>query len=380
MRVLHVINSLGASGGAEHGLVREITRFSNDMDQTVVRLFEKDQLDGVLLEAGIEVKWLGLSPESAGWMWPIGVLRLRRMIAEFHPDVVHTSLFMGNLVGQLAAISSGIPVVSTLTLSGDVSLLRQYQPGAHTRRAAILRRIASRAAHGPRVHFRAITEHVRTTSIDAMNIPDTRVVVVPRGLGPEVTPRASPDRARFGIPEGVPLLVNVGRQSAQKGHLHLLGAFQLVLEEHPEARLLIAGREGDATAAISQELARRDLVRSVGLLGYRDDVDVLLASGDVFVFTSMMEGLGTAVLEAMRARVPVVAFDIPPVREVTDDGRLAHLVRLGDEAALAECVLGVLGHEADSRTSAAAQTVAERFAVDVVARRVEELLRASSVR
>ena len=119
MRVLHVINSLGASGGAEHGLVREIGLLSDGFEHRVVRLFEKDQLGADLEALGIGVEPLGLNSSRAGWNWPLATERLVRVIRDFVPDVIHSSLFSANLVAQFAGKRASVPVLSTFTLSGD---------------------------------------------------------------------------------------------------------------------------------------------------------------------------------------------------------------------------------------------------------------------
>jgi glycosyltransferase involved in cell wall biosynthesis len=86
-----------------------------------------------------------------------------------------------------------------------------------------------------------------------------------------------------------------------------------------------------------------------------------------------MEGLGTAVLEAMASGVPVVAFDIPPVREATGEGRFAHLVAAGDIGALAGAVLDVLEDGRD--LGGEAETwVAANYSLEVVAARLHGLL------
>jgi hypothetical protein len=157
MRVLHVINTLGGSGGAENGLVREITRFDPDVDQLVLRLFARNDLESVVTDHGIEVAALGLDGSAASRNWPLGAKRVRTWIRRFAPDVVHTSLFSANLVGQIAARSVRAPVLSTFTQSGDVELVRSYQPGASSRAATALRSIADRAARSPLVRFRALT-------------------------------------------------------------------------------------------------------------------------------------------------------------------------------------------------------------------------------
>ncbi|HVR32612.1 MAG TPA: glycosyltransferase, partial [Acidimicrobiia bacterium] len=198
MRVLHVINSLAGSGGAEQGLVREITHFDPSVVSLVVRLFENDDLEARLTSRGIDVVWLGLRSSASAWSWPEAARRVRRLIRSFRPDIVHTSLFTGNLVGQLAAMGTGVPVLSTLTLTGDERLHRELQPGADTRRAAVLRHIAARIGRQSHIRYRAISEDAAETNCKSMGIDRARVTVITRGV-PMVS--VEPDRSRFGIPE-----------------------------------------------------------------------------------------------------------------------------------------------------------------------------------
>ena len=65
MKIFHIIDSLGGSGGAEQGLVREVTRFSSELDQHVIRLFAADALSPIVTAAGIGDRWLGLTSHSA---------------------------------------------------------------------------------------------------------------------------------------------------------------------------------------------------------------------------------------------------------------------------------------------------------------------------
>jgi len=366
-----VINSLGGSGGAEHGLVREVTRFSGDTEQRVVRLFEKDHLDDRLTSAGIEVIGLDLTGGRAGWNWPYAARRIGGIIKTYRPDVIHSSLFTSNLVAQMAARRAGTPVISTFTLSGDVELLRSYQPGAQSWRAATLRRLAARTARHPSIHFRALTHDALVTNCMLLGIPPSRATVIPRGVELDLLPTERKSHQDLGLPSSEFLLVNVGRQTAQKGHLSLLDAFEIV-RTHVDAHLAIVGREGDSTERLHAEIEVRGLDPHVTLVGYTRDVHQYMAHADVFVFTSFMEGLGTAVLEAMAMALPVVAYDIPPVREVTDHGRVAQLVELGDSQSFAQTVLEVLSGGVD--VSGQLEWVEQHFAIDSIAARVESLL------
>jgi glycosyltransferase involved in cell wall biosynthesis len=373
MRVLHVVDSLAGSGGAERGLVREITRFSPDVDQVVVRLFERDELEPQLTQAGIEVISLGLRAASASRVFPFAALKLAKVIRSVEPDVVHTSLFTGNLVGQMAARLTGTPVVSTFVLSGDLALLRATQPGAASRKASVMRWLASVTAQWSKPVFRALTEDARQTNSELLGIDPETVTVIPRGAPERISNSMS--RAELGLPEEVPLAVNVARLAAQKGQVFLLRAFAIAAERHPDVRLVIVGKGGDAEGDVRAEVVNLGLQDRVTLLGYTPHARHVLSHASVFVFTSLMEGLGTAVLEALAAGIPVVAFDIPPVREATDGGRAAHLVQQGNVAGIAEGIVDALKGRLDDRAAHGMEFISNRGDLESIAARLEALLR-----
>jgi glycosyltransferase involved in cell wall biosynthesis len=373
VRVLHVINSLGASGGAEHGMVREITELSSSTENLVVRLYEKGQLDTVLESSGISVIALGLHARRGGKNWLIAVRRLGQVIRGYKPDVIHSSLFAANLVSQIGGRLTGVPVLSTFTLSGDSKLLKRYQPGGGSVRASILRKIAGTVARHSNVRFRALTNDALITNCRLLGVDTARAQVIPRGVPVPEKNIAPKTRQELGLPTGVPLIVNVGRQSAQKGHVDLLRAFRFVLPDR-HSHLVIIGREGDASRIIRKTIEENQLEESVTLTGYTSDVVDYLRHGAVFAFTSHMEGLGTAMLEAMAVGLPIVAFDIPPVREITKDGAFATLVMPGDVDAFAAGLIGAIEGRGPS-VSDGMKWVRDNYSVPVVASRLEALLR-----
>ncbi len=375
MRVLHVIDSLAASGGAEQGLVREVTRFSPGTEQRVVTLYDRMELADKLAEREISVQTIGLQEGTGSRSWPRAVTAVRRIGRDFKPDVIQTSLFLGNIVGQLAGRSLRIPVVSNLVLSGDVESLRSYQPGASTRRAGLLRSIAGWAARSELVRFRALTGEVKMSNAALLGVDPSVVTVIPRGV-PHPPEASQQSRAELRLPEG-PLAVNVGRLAPQKGQSLLVEAFAEVVKQVPDAQLAIIGRDGEAGQQVSEAIERFGLDRSVTLVGHTSEVPDYLAAAHVFVFSSLMEGLGTAVLEAMAVGVPVVAFDIPPVREATAEGHLATLVPVGDVAGLAAALVEHLSRE--KRIDIEARDwVADHHDLDRIAGQVEALLAAAA--
>jgi glycosyltransferase involved in cell wall biosynthesis len=372
MRVLHVVDSLAGSGGAEHGLVREITRFSPHVEQRVVRLYERAELEPLLADAGIEVTALGFESATGSRTFPQAALRLRSIVKTYRPDVIHTSLFLGNLVGQIAARSAGVPVLSTFVLSGDLALLKATQPGAASLKAAAIRRLAATSARLSHARFRALSNDARITNCRLLGVSPDLVEVIPRGV-PEPVQGLMP-RAELGLPEDAALIVNVARVAAQKGQVHLLRSFAALRAKRPEAHLVIVGRAGDAERSVDKELARLGLTGHVTMLGYTPHARHVVSHASVFAFSSLMEGLGTAVIEALVARVPVVAFDIPPVRDATDDGRGARLVEVGDEAGFAAALLAGLDGDLASVADHGARFASANGNLDDISARLERLL------
>jgi glycosyltransferase involved in cell wall biosynthesis len=375
VRVLHVINSLSGSGGAENGLVREIMQFGADVVHEVVTLYDKDQLGESLGAVGISSHTLGLDPGSSGWNWLPGARRLEAHIQRYQPNVVHSSLASANLIAQIAGRRTSTPVVSTFTLSGDPLLMRRFQPGAASKRAQLLRRVEQASARQSHVWFRALTEDARATNTTAARLDLNRVRVIPRGVPlPDDSP-ATPSRRWMGLPEEGAVVLNVGRQTAQKGHGDLVEAFASIVRERP-AHLVILGRMGDGSESLHRGIAAHGVEHHVTVIPYTDRIYDYYRAADVFAFPSFMEGLGTAVLEAMACRLPVVAYDIPPVREIAGGGRFASLVPVGDIGQLSRRIVEVIegSSEAAESSALAYSNVVEHYTVERVASRLEEYL------
>ena len=333
VKIIHLIDSLAGTGGAEQGLVREITRFSHDHAQIVVRLFENDDLGHLLTAANIDDRWLDLTRRSALSAYPLGVKRLVTMIRAEKPDLIHTSLFAANVVGQVAGRLTGTTVLSTFTLSGERTLLESYQPDGATRKAKLLRKAGALTARSKNVYFRAVSKDAADTNAHLLGIDRNRVTVIPRGVPTTLRPDTLLSRNELGLPEDARIIVNVGREVAQKGQIHLLAVFARLRTEHPDLHLAICGRTGEITDELTRLTTTLGLEGHVTRMGYTDLALHVVAHADLFVFPSLMEGLGTAVLESMSIGTPVVAFDIAPVRETVGADN-AVLVPVGDEDAL----------------------------------------------
>lgn len=237
----------------------------------------------------------GLAP----WRDAQGRAALRALVRAFRPDVVHTHTSKAGWLGRRAAIEEGVGVVAH-TFHGLV--LRDH----HGRvLSAALRALERGLARRTDLLF-AVSPSCREELVELGVAPAARILVSP----PAVDLRAFAEnsrkgaRARLGIGDDDCVLGFVGRLVPVKRPEH----FAAVLAAIPEARGLVLG-EGP----MRRRLAGAPRLR---LLGARFDVAELLAGLDVLVAPSRREGCPLAVVEAFAAGVPVVAYDVPGLRDL----------------------------------------------------------------
>lgn len=137
-------------------------------------------------------------------------------------------------------------------------------------------------------------------------------------------------RAELGLRDNDEVLISVGRQEYQKGQRYLLEAAEALLSRRSRLVLLVAGRTGQASRELERLAARPGLAARVRFLGHREDVPDLLAATDVFVFPSLWEGLGGALIEVMALSLPIVASDNLPVADLNSTRLENWRLSLGD--------------------------------------------------
>jgi glycosyltransferase involved in cell wall biosynthesis len=336
MRVLYLIDSL-AAGGAERSLAALAPAYAErDLRLTVGYLHERPGLHRHLEAAGAAVAPLDGHGGMAG-----AAVRARRLVDATRPDLVHTTLFEADLVGRVVA--GRVPVVTSLvndaygaTQAGAPGLARWKLGAARLLDAASARRV---------VRFHAISGHVAELMAARLRVPRERIEVVPRGrdpaaLGTRSAARRRAARSALGLEADTPLLLAAARHEHQKGLDVLLAAFPAVVDANRDTRLVVAGREGNQTPRLRAALRPRS-AGAVDVLGERHDVPELLCAADVFVVPSRWEGFGSVLLEAMALEAPIVASDLPAVREVVDDDT-ALLVPPARPDALAAAIMAVL--------------------------------------
>jgi glycosyltransferase involved in cell wall biosynthesis len=372
VRVLHVIDSLGRAG-AEQSLVATAPHLlDSGIDLHVAYLVERDGLRQELEATGVPVHSLADGRGRASL-----IRRTADEVARVRPDVVHTTLFEADLAGRLAAFRRRVPCISSLV---NVAYGRTESAGLP--RARLRAAQAADAATGRLVtHWHALTRHVAQVMSRRLLIPPHRIEVIPRGrdaraLGRRTAQRRAAVRTRLGVDPDTPLVLAVGRQERQKGLDLLLEAVPELARRHPDLRVLVAGRQGGASAELDGRRKQLSVADVVQFLGVRDDVPDLMAAADVLAFPSRWEGAGGTVLEAMALGCPLVVTDHPVLREALD-GRSALLVPAESPEALGTAILSTLDDPdaAAARAEVARHRFLADFTVEVSAARTAEMYR-----
>jgi glycosyltransferase involved in cell wall biosynthesis len=207
-----------------------------------------------------------------------------------------------------------------------------------------------------------------------------RVALLPNAVDASPPPAGAGARlrAQLGIASETPLVGAAGRLTPMKGFEHLLGAWPLVLEKHPGARLVLFG-DGELRGALEQQAARLGITASVSFAGFRDDVDALYDALDVFVLPSVRdESMSHAALEAMAHARPVLASEIASGGLEAARARGAcRIVPTGDERALGAALGELLGDRAarERMGSKARELALQEHSLEVATDRLEAILR-----
>jgi glycosyltransferase involved in cell wall biosynthesis len=132
-----------------------------------------------------------------------------------------------------------------------------------------------------------------------------------------------------------PVLIACGRLTKEKGFSYLIRAFKDIKKSFPEAKLLILG-EGELEEYLKKLSFSLGLKESVYFLGFQKNPFKYIARADIFIFSSLYEGLPSALIEAMACGVPIVSTDCTSgPKEILDNGKVGSLVRVGDSKDLA---------------------------------------------
>ena len=345
--VLHLIEALGP-GGAERLLYTNLKHLDPERIRSTVITVYPHATHWLEPITALGVPVVSLNCRTTRDI-PKGISRLRTWLRANRPDLVHSHLWAANVIGRIAGRMASVPVVSSVhnpdhepqawSDGADVSLIKRHA-------AKVLDRWTAKLGNDRMV---AVSDYVRKgaardlhfalDSIDLVYNPfDVDLIKAPVGK----------DRGELlrelGLPVESQILLNVARVSPQKGLLYALRALPAILRQYPQVHLVSVGATTDSrwTAELKHEAETQGVADHFHLLGARANVVDFLRACDIFVFPSLYEGLGIALIEAMATGCVCVATNTGPIPEVLQDGKDGVLVPPADPEALARVVCDLL--------------------------------------
>jgi glycosyltransferase involved in cell wall biosynthesis len=354
--VLYVIDSLHGGGGAERSLASMVPGLSErGVELHIAYLFSRDALVPEVEANGARVHPVLRGNRAAR----IGALT--RLVRELDVDLVHTTLFEADVAGRMAGSLGHTPVVSSIV---NVAYGPGLTPPGVRRSRLLLAQVLDMGTARLVRRFHALTTHVADVMAARLRVRRDLFDVMPRGREPSAIGEPSADRRRrtresIALDDQVPTVLVAARHEHQKGVDLAIEAFAQVRTQRPRAVLLLAGRAGGASQAIEAAMSDLSLAPFVRVLGQRHDVPDLLCAADLLLVPSRWEGQGSVIVEAMGLGTPVIASDIPPIREVIGGRPWATLVPLADTGRMASAIVAQLDRPAEERAKAAAAARAE---------------------
>jgi glycosyltransferase involved in cell wall biosynthesis len=263
--------------------------------------------------------------------------RLSRIIKQLKPDIVHAHDPHGVAMAALA--------LSMSTQLAKPPLVAARRVDFHLRGSSL-----SRWKYRQVDCFICASEAIRAMLVGD-GVPAARAVTVHEGIDVERVEAAPPAKLHeeFWLPHHAPIAGNVAALVPHKGQRHLIEAARVVLPQVPDARFVIAG-EGELRPALERQIKDHHLEKHVLLAGFRPDVLSLHKAFDIFVMSSVTEGLGTSLLDAMAAGKPIVATDTGGIPEVVIHGETGILVPPRDHDAMAQAIVTLLKNDELRRT------------------------------
>jgi glycosyltransferase involved in cell wall biosynthesis len=365
-KVMILIKGLGA-GGAEKLLSTSIPYLNRECyDYEVAYLLpHKNDLVHEFQEAGIPVFCInGQNPYD-----PRSLFRMVKLLKERRIDLIHIHLPYTGIFGRIAARLANVEAI----VYTEHNVIDGYKP---------VTRLLDRLTYRFDKATITVSDSVRESVLRSKLFKPNNVVTVLNGVDTRKVnlsyfKETSAVRESFGIPREDFVVGNIAHIRPLKGHRYLLQAAKIVIEDCPNTTFLIVGREKtrEAREALEAQATQLGIREKIIFTGFREDAIRILAACDLFVLSSLYEGLPVALLEAMALGKPPVVTAVGGIPEVVTDGVDGFLVQPRDYEGLANRIIALIrdGELRGQISGRAAKKIEEKFSLRDMIGRVEDI-------
>ncbi|MCK4785106.1 MAG: glycosyltransferase family 4 protein [Desulfobacteraceae bacterium] len=313
------------------------------------------QTDSPMAEKAEEIGIKTFPISMHGEVDPLACFRIRTLINRFRYDILHSHTSHAHTLAFFSSI--GTNVNRLVTRRVDFSIFRH----SFLKLSGIKYRYMSD-------FYIAISNKIKEVLVKD-GIPAGRIFVVPSGINPNRFANAGKDYliAEFNIKSSEQVVINVAHLAGHKGQQYLVRAIPLVLAKIPTARFFVVGG-GELMDKLKTLAASLGLKKELIFTGFRRDVGAFYQIADLFVMSSVQEGLGTAVLDALALGKPVVATKSGGIPEIIKNGENGLLVSPADPKALSEGIIRMLtDDELAKRVARTGKSVVkQKFTIDTM--------------
>ncbi len=349
MRVAHVITRL-IVGGAQENTLLTCEGLARDFGDQVLlitgpplgpegSLLEQGRAGGTPIEVLPELR-RAINP----WHEWQSYRRLKRVLADFKPDVVHTHSAKAGILGRLAAHRLRVPAILH-TVHGAA-----FYPGQGRWGSAGVRFAEHRAAKWTHA-FISVADAMTDQMVAEGVAPREKFTTIYSGMDVEPFLRSGEHRERMrrelGYQPGHVVIGKVGRLFHLKGHADIVSVAKQIVAERPEVRFLFVG-DGILREPLAQQIAEAGLTSHFQFTGLvpPERIPELLSAMDIVVHTSLREGLARVLPQGLIAGKPVVSYDVDGAREVVITGETGELIAPRDLARLSAALIELAANPA----------------------------------
>jgi glycosyltransferase involved in cell wall biosynthesis len=327
LKILHLITSLEV-GGAQHGLLLGLPRFDPDRYEHVIcSITDRMQMAAQFRRAGIQVHTLGLRRKTDLTV----ALRLRSLLKQLRPDILHTYLLHSNVLGRIVGRLVGVPAVI-----GSERTIGQ---------AGRLGRFITRLTN-PLTDAVEVNSEIGASAVEHdLGVSPEKIELVRSGIDLNAyggSLRRTEIRTEFGLTDDQHLVLYVGRLRPVKGVEYGIRSFASATERHNNMHMAVAG-EGEQLDYLRNLANELGLGEKTTFLGVRNDLPDLLSAADSVLMPSLNEGFPRTAIEAMAAGKPLIATRVGGTPEAITDNETGLLVPPADIDAMANALVELVG-------------------------------------
>ncbi len=350
MKILHINTERTWRGGEQQTLYLLSSLIDRRISCHLVCQAESPMAQKAL-EAGVEVFPIAMRGEVD---LPAS-LRIRKLITRHGYDIVHSHTSHAHTLAFFASL--GCRTCRLVTRRVDFSIFRN--------RFLPINEIKYRFMAD---YYIAISHQIKQVMVND-GIAAERIFVAHSGIDLQRFARVAGNHLvdEFNLKPAERVVINVAHLAGHKGQKYLVGAIPHVLAAIPNVRFFIIGK-GELMSELQALSVSLGIGHALTFTGFRNDVGAFYKIADLFVMSSVQEGLGTAILDALALGIPVVAANAGGIPEVIKDGETGRLVEAANPQALAKGIIEMLSNVDQARAMArrGQDNVKAEFSIDAM--------------